>query len=67
MLISLSSSTLLTLFLSLSASWLSGLLFLHARMPLRFVHIHIGIAALPSLVSLLALVNHNGDRVVFGI
>lgn len=33
-------------------------------MPLRFVHIHIGIAALPSLVSLLALVNHNGDRVV---
>ena len=33
-------------------------------MPLRFVHIHIGIAAFPSLVSLLALVNHNGDRVV---
>ena len=64
MLISLSSSTLLTLFLSRSASWLSGLLFLHARMPLRFVLIHIGIAALPSLVSLLALVNNNGDRVV---
>ncbi|HDR5122938.1 TPA: NADH-quinone oxidoreductase subunit L, partial [Bacillus anthracis] len=65
MLISLSSSTLLTLFfIALSASWLSGLLFLHARMPLRFVHIHIGIAALPSLVSLLALVNNNGDRVV---
>ncbi|AJQ59829.1 NADH-quinone oxidoreductase subunit L [Bacillus thuringiensis] len=65
MLISLSSSTLLTLFfMALSASWLSGLLFLHARIPLRFVHIHIGIAALPSLVSLLALVNNNGDRVV---
>ena len=56
MLISLSSSTLLTLFfMALSASWLSGLLFLNARIPLRFVHIHIGIAALPSLVSLLAL------------
>ncbi|MEC2559834.1 hypothetical protein P9W86_24905, partial [Bacillus cereus] len=42
MLISLSSSTLLTLFfMALSASWLSGLLFLHARIPLRFVHIHI--------------------------
>ena len=50
--------------MALSASWLSGLLFLHARMPLRFVHIHIGIAALPSLISLLALVNNNGDRVV---
>lgn len=69
MLISLSSSTLLTLFfMALSASWLSGLLFLNARIPLRFVHIHIAIAALPSLVSLLALVNNNGDRVVyFGI
>ena len=52
------------IFMALSASWLSGLLFLHARIPLRFVHIHIGIAALPSLVSLLALVNHNGDSVV---
>ena len=50
--------------MALSASWLSGLLFLNARIPLRFVHIHIGIAALPSLVSLLALVNNNGDRVV---
>ena len=50
--------------MALSASWLSGLLFLNARMPLRFVHLHIGIAALPSLVSLLALVNNNGDRVV---
>ena len=50
--------------MALSASWLSGLLFLNARMPLRFVHIHIGIAALPSLISLLALVNNNGDRVV---
>ena len=63
MLISLSSSTLLIFFMALSA-WLSGLLFLNARIPLRFVHIHIGIAALPSLVSLLALVNNNGDRVV---
>ena len=52
------------IFMALSASWLSGLLFLNARIPLRFVHIHIGIAALPSLVSLLALVNNNGDRVV---
>ena len=33
--------------MALSASWLSGLLFLNARMPLRFVHLHIGIAALP--------------------
>ena len=57
-------NTVNIIFIALSASWLSGLLFLHARMPLRFVHIHIGIAALPSLVSLLALVNHNGDRVV---
>ena len=43
------------------AKWI---IVLHARIPLRFVHIHIGIAALPSLVSLLALVNNNGDRVV---
>ncbi|WP_242142538.1 MULTISPECIES: NADH dehydrogenase subunit 5 [unclassified Bacillus cereus group] len=65
MLISLSSSTLLTLlFITLSASWLSGLLFLNARIPLHFVRIHIGIAALPSFVSLLALVHTNVDEVI---
>nr|WP_239584423.1 NADH dehydrogenase subunit 5 [Aquibacillus albus] len=58
-------SSLLTLFfISLIASGLSGLLFLHPRVPLSFVRIHIGIVALPPLVSLLALANTNVNEVV---
>jgi NAD(P)H-quinone oxidoreductase subunit 5 len=57
-LVSLSLSSLLTLFfIMLIASGLSGLLFLHPRVPLSFVRIHIGIVALPPLVSLVALAN----------
>ncbi len=41
----------------LIASGLSGLLFLHPRVPLSFVRIHICIVALPPLVSLVALAN----------
>ncbi|MED3621369.1 NADH dehydrogenase subunit 5, partial [Bacillus thuringiensis] len=41
----------------LMASGISGLLFLHPRVPLSFVRIHIGILALPLLVSLLILAN----------
>lgn len=56
MLVSLSLSSLLTLFfIMLMASGISGLLFLHPRVPLSFVRIHIGILALPLLVSLLIL------------
>ncbi|WLR42416.1 NADH dehydrogenase subunit 5 [Bacillus carboniphilus] len=58
MLVSLSSSLLLTLFfIALSFSLLSGLIFLLPRVPLKFVHIHIGIVALPPLVSILGLTN----------
>ncbi|WP_078408694.1 NADH dehydrogenase subunit 5 [Priestia abyssalis] len=58
MLISLSLSSLLTLFfIMLIAAGLSGLLFLHPRVPLNFVRIHICIVALPPLVSLVALAN----------
>ncbi len=58
MLVSLSLSSLLTLFsIMLMASGISGLLFLHPRVPLSFVRIHIGILALPLLVSLLILAN----------
>ena len=58
MLVSLSLSSLLTLFfIMLIASGLSGLLFLHPRVPLSFVRIHICIVALPPLVSLVALAN----------
>lgn len=60
MLVSLGLTSLLTLFIiMLIASGLSGLLFLHPRVPLSFVRIHIGIVALPSLVSLVALFNSN--------
>ncbi|MBL5766373.1 NADH-quinone oxidoreductase subunit L [Heyndrickxia sporothermodurans] len=53
----LSLSSLLTLFfIMLIASGLSGLLFLHPRIPLSFVRIHFCIVALPPLVALLALV-----------
>nr|WP_255637633.1 NADH dehydrogenase subunit 5 [Virgibacillus salarius] len=59
----MSSSSLLSLFfIMLVISGLSGLLFLHPRIPLSFVRIHIGIVALPSLVSLLALTNNSGNR-----
>ncbi|QDP39567.1 NADH dehydrogenase subunit 5 [Radiobacillus deserti] len=64
MLISLSSSSLLVVFfILLIISGLSGLLFLHPRVPLRYVRIHIGIVALPSLVSLVPLFDKsvNGD------
>ncbi|WP_121662116.1 NADH dehydrogenase subunit 5 [Metabacillus litoralis] len=65
MFVSLSLSSLLALFfIMLIASGLSGLLFLHPRVPLNFVRIHIGIVALPPLVSLLALVNTSGNKVV---
>ncbi|WP_066060098.1 NADH dehydrogenase subunit 5 [Robertmurraya korlensis] len=58
MLVSLSSSTLLSLFfIMLVISGISGLLFLHPRVPLSFVRIHIGIVTLAPLVSLFALVN----------
>ncbi|KFF57561.1 NADH dehydrogenase [Bacillus subtilis] len=58
MLVSLSLSSLLTLFfIMLIASGISGLLFLHPRVPMSFVRIHIGILALPLLVSLLILAN----------
>lgn len=58
MLVSLSLSSLLTLFfIVLIVSGLSGLLFLHPRVPLSFVRIHIGIVALPPLVSLVAFAN----------
>ncbi|MFL0366154.1 NADH dehydrogenase subunit 5 [Pseudobacillus sp. 179-B 2D1 NHS] len=58
MLVSLNLSSLLTLFfVALIASGLSGLLFLHPRIPLSFVRIHIGIVALPALISLVALAN----------
>ncbi|MFP7233023.1 NADH dehydrogenase subunit 5 [Bacillus subtilis] len=58
MLVSLSLSSLLTLFfMTLIASGISGLLFLHPRVPLSYVRIHIGILALPPLVSLVNLAN----------
>ncbi|MGN7375813.1 NADH dehydrogenase subunit 5 [Bacillus halotolerans] len=60
MLVSLSLSSLLTLFfIMLMASGISGLLFLHPRVPLSFVRIHIGILALPPLVSLVILANRS--------
>ncbi|MCY9377839.1 NADH dehydrogenase subunit 5 [Bacillus inaquosorum] len=56
MLFSLSLSSLLTLFfIMLIISGISGLLFLHPRVPLSYVRIHIGILALPLLVSFLLL------------
>lgn len=61
----LSSISLLTLFLiMLTLSGISGLLFLHPRVPLRFVRIHIVIVALPPLVALFALAKTSGSEVV---
>lgn len=58
MLVSLSLSSLFIIFfIMLIASGASGLIFLHPRIPLSYVRIHIGIVALPPLVSLVALVN----------
>ncbi|WP_456279913.1 NADH dehydrogenase subunit 5 [Bacillus sp. K7] len=54
------SSSLLTLFfMMLIASGISGLVFLHPRVPLSYVRIHIGILALPPLVSLVILANRS--------
>ncbi|WP_442600015.1 NADH dehydrogenase subunit 5 [Neobacillus sp. D3-1R] len=65
MLVSLSMSLLLKIFfMTLIAAGLSGLLFLHPRVPLRYVRIHIGIVALPPLVSLAALVKSSANGTV---
>lgn len=50
--------------MALSASWLSGLLFLNAKDTFTFCSYPYWYRRLPSLVSLLALVNNNGDRIV---
>ncbi|KGX84611.1 NADH dehydrogenase subunit 5 [Pontibacillus marinus] len=57
MLVSFLPSSLTLFIIMLIASGVSGLLFLHPRVPLSFVRIHIGIVALPPLVSLVALFN----------
>ncbi|MGV3466557.1 MAG: NADH dehydrogenase subunit 5, partial [Heyndrickxia sp.] len=65
MLFSLSLSSLLIIFFSvLVISGLSGLLFLHPWIPLRYVRIHIGIVCLPPLVSLIALINTKAKGLV---
>ncbi|WP_449622709.1 NADH dehydrogenase subunit 5 [Robertmurraya sp. Marseille-Q9965] len=58
MVVSLSMSSFLTLFfIMLIASGLSGIVFLHPRVPLSFIRIHIFILTLPPLVSLFVLAN----------
>lgn len=65
MLGSLSTSLLLSVFLiMLVLSGISGLVFLHPRVPLRFVRIHIWIVAIPPLVALLAVANTRLNEVV---
>ncbi|SEM76565.1 NAD(P)H-quinone oxidoreductase subunit 5 [Mesobacillus persicus] len=65
MLGSLSSSLLLSVFLiMLVLSGISGLVFLHPRVPLRFVRIHIWIVAIPPVVALLAVANTRLNEVV---
>ncbi|WP_138419415.1 NADH dehydrogenase subunit 5 [Aquibacillus sediminis] len=65
MFVSLLSSPMITLFfIALITAALSGLLFLSPRVPLSYVRIHIAIAALPPLVSLVALVNTSVNEVV---
>ncbi|MGM0904812.1 MAG: NADH dehydrogenase subunit 5 [Bacillota bacterium] len=60
-----SSSLLLSVFLMmLVVSGISSLLFLHPRVPLRFVRIHIGVVAVPPLVALLAVTNTRTTEVV---
>ena len=54
----------LLFFITLSVACLSGLIFLHPKIPLRYVRIHICIVALPPLASLLALINTNMNEVV---
>lgn len=51
---------LVLFFIMILVSMLSGLLFLHPRVPLSFVKIHSWIVSLPPLVSLVVLVNPNG-------
>ncbi|SFE80966.1 NADH dehydrogenase subunit 5 [Alteribacillus iranensis] len=67
MLFSLSSSTFITLyFIALIASWISGLLFLHPSIPLRYIRVHLAIFSIPPLVCFTALLPlHQSD--VLGI
>lgn len=53
-------SLLLLFFMMIIISMLSGLLFLHQKMPLSYVKIHIWIVSLPPLIALIALMNPNG-------
>src|SRR5690606_33932112 len=62
---SISLSSLITLyFVMLFISGLSGLVYLHPRVPLSFVRVHIGIVALPPLISLLALANNTVTGII---
>lgn len=53
-------SLLLVFFMMIIVSMLSGLLFLHQKVPLSYVRIHIWIVSLPPLFALIALANPNG-------
>lgn len=64
MFVSLSSSWVMIFFIVLFASGLSGLLYLHPRVPLGFVRVHIGMVTLPAIVSLVALTNSRMDEPV---
>lgn len=60
--VSASIPVILTLFFAaLLLSGLSGLVFLHKRVPLGYVRVHIGIISLPAFVSLAALLNIKGN------
>lgn len=62
MFVSLTMSSLMIIFLiMLIISGLSGLVFLHPRVPISFVRVHIWIVALPPLISVLALTNTSAN------
>lgn len=53
-------SLLLVFFMMIIVSMLSGLLFLHPKVPLSYVRVHIWIVSFPPLIALIALMNPNG-------
>jgi len=51
-------------FILLALSMLSAFIFLHSRVPLSFVKIHIGIISLPPIMALFALIFNSGRTIV---
>ncbi|MCC3358134.1 NADH dehydrogenase subunit 5 [Bacillus sp. REN16] len=51
-------------YILLALSLLSGFVFLHPKVPISYIRIHIGIISLPPIMAIIALIGSNGNAIV---